>query len=87
MMLPIYTLTMKRTTLAIDEGLLNHLKKKAAEEGRTLQAVANEVLRQGLAQLERETDYRLLLQGWEAQERPGVDILDRDKLFDLMGSA
>ena len=24
------------------------------------------------------------LQGWEAKEQPGVDLLDRDKLFDLM---
>ena len=30
------------------------------------------------------SDTRLRLKGWEAQEQPGVDILDRDKLFDLM---
>lgn len=77
---------MRRTTLAIEEGLLKHLKEKAAREGRTLQAVANELLRQGLARQEARKDYRLSLQGWEAEQRPGGDILDRDKLFDLMGS-
>lgn len=75
---------MPRTTLAIEEGLLRRLKQKAAHEGRTLQQVANDLLRQGLAQQDRQSDYRLELQGWKARERAGVDILDRDKLFDLM---
>ena len=68
----------------IDEPLLRQLKKKAAEEGRTLQDVANEVLRRGLAKRADRTGYRLKLQGWKAAEQPGVDVLDRDKLFDLM---
>ena len=78
---------MRRTTLAIEEGLLKHLKAKAAHEGRTLQEVANELLRQALIRQEKKSDYRLSLRGWEAEERPGVGILDRDKLFDRMGSA
>lgn len=75
---------MARTTLAIDDDLLRSLKGKAAREGRTLQDVANELLRQGLARRASRRHYRLELAGWEAEERPGVDILDRDKLFDLM---
>ena len=68
----------------IEEPLLRLLKKKAADEGRTLQDVANDALRQGLAQRPGQTGYRLRLQGWKAAEQPGVEILDRDKLFDLM---
>ena len=75
---------MRRTTLALDDDLLRQLKGKAAREGRTLQAVATELLRQGLARPERAGDYRLRLEGWRAEEQPGVDLLDRDKLFDLM---
>ncbi len=75
---------MKRTTLSLDETLLRQLKEIAARKGRTLQSVANDLLRQGLARSHRATSFRLRLRGWRAEERPGVDILDRDKLFDLM---
>jgi len=74
---------MKRTTLTIDEHLLRQLKKKAAEEGRTLQAVTNDLLRQALVSAPRKP-YRLRLRGWKAAELPGVNILDREALFDLM---
>ena len=73
-----------RTTLAIDDDLLKRMKEKAAREGRTLQGVANDLLRQALVQQRPKTKPRLVLRGWEAVERPGVDLLDRDKLFDLM---
>ena len=68
----------------IDDPLMRLLKKKAAEEGRTLQEVANEALRRGLVRTPVPTGFKLKLKGWEAAEQPGVDILDRDKLFDLM---
>ena len=74
---------MARTTLTIDDALLRQLKLIAAAEGRTLQAVANDLLRRALATSTRER-FTLKLQGWKASEQPGVDILDRDKLFDLM---
>jgi len=75
---------MKRTTLAIEEGLLRRLKEKAAREGRTLQDTANDLLRQGLARRPQGGNYRLELKGWEAQPLPGVDLLDRKQLFDTM---
>lgn len=74
---------MKRTTFALEDELLRLLKKRAAEEGRSVQAVAGDLLRRGLTQ-PRKSGYRLKLQGWRAEELPGVDLLDRDKLFDLM---
>ena len=74
---------MSRTTLKLDEDLLRRLKEKAAREGRTLQSVANDLLRQGLAGPER-SDYRLELLTWKGEPQPGVDLFDRDALFDLM---
>jgi hypothetical protein len=67
----------------IDDQILRALRKKAAEEDRTVQEVTNELLRQALAERHRPP-FKLKLTGWRAAEQPGVDILDRDKLFDLM---
>jgi len=76
-------LHMSRTTLTIDDQLLRELKKKASEEGRTLQAVTNDLLRRSLSSTPLKP-YKLQLQGWKAAEQPGVELLDRDTLFDLM---
>lgn len=75
---------MTRTTLKMTPDLLRQLKEQAAREGRSMQALANDLLRDGLERLREPSGYELCLDGWEAQEQPGVDILDRDKLFDLM---
>lgn len=75
---------MPRTTLAIDDDLLRQIKEKAAREGRTFQDVANELLRHALHHPKGRAAARLELTGWSATEQPGVDLLDRDKLFDLM---
>jgi plasmid stability protein len=45
-------LRMARTTLTIDDQLLRELKRKAAEQGRTLQAVTNDLLRSSLRSAE-----------------------------------
>jgi len=74
---------MRRITLTIDDQLLRELKKKASEEGRTLQSVANDLLRRSLSAAPSKP-YKLQLQGWKAAEKSGVDLLDRDTLFDLM---
>ena len=75
---------MARTTIAIDDDLLRRLKEKSGREGRTLQDVVNELLRQGLAEHSSQNRIKLQLRGWKAVQQPGVDLLDRDKLFDLM---
>ncbi len=67
----------------IEDDLFRQLKKKAAEEGQTLQRLTNDLLRRALSSPARRP-FRLKLRGWKATEQPGVDILDRDKLFDLM---
>ena len=67
----------------LDDNLLRQMKKKAADEGRSLQAVANELIRRGLATRPHQ-NYRLRLQGWQAELQPGIDILDRNSLFEAM---
>ena len=74
---------MARTTLDIDDSLLRELKKTAASQGRTLQAVVNEYLKRAAA-APGGPPFRLQLEGWRAEPRPGVDLFDRDQLFDLM---
>ena len=75
---------MSRTTLRLDDDLLRRLKERAAREGSTLQSLANDLLRQGLTRPKRSSDYVLELAGWRAEVRPGIDLLDRDSLFDAM---
>lgn len=75
---------MGRTTLRIDDELLRRLRQRAADEGRTLQDVTNEILRRGLDEGSRPSDYRLELEGWEAELRPGIDLTDRESLWDAM---
>ena len=67
----------------IEGDLLRQLKRRAAEEGRTLQRVVNDLLRQAVSAPKR-SQYKLRWQAWDAELQPGVDLLDRDKLFDLM---
>lgn len=69
--------------MKIDEDLFRRLKKKAAEEGRTMQDLTNDLLRQAMT-VPRRRPYKLRLQGWRGVLQPGVDICDRDKLFDLL---
>jgi plasmid stability protein len=75
---------MTRTTLAIDDDLLKRIKERATREGRTLQGVVNDLLRQALVRQRPGSTSKLILRGWKAVEQPGVDLLDRDNLFDAM---
>jgi len=75
---------MKRTTLAIDDDLFVQLKKRAASQGKSMGSLVNDLLRQAISIQSRRRSYKMKLEGWEAELQPGVDILDRDKLFDLM---
>ncbi|MEZ5320429.1 MAG: hypothetical protein R2752_23720 [Vicinamibacterales bacterium] len=74
---------MARTTIDIDERILRELKKRAAAEGRTLQAVVNEYLKRAAASPVGPA-FELRLEGWDARLQPGVNLFDRDSLFDLM---
>lgn len=72
-----------RMTITIDADVLAKLEEKAKSESRDVDAVANELLRQAL----EEKLYKLELEGWPAKLRPGVDLTDRDKLYEMMDDA
>ena len=75
---------MARTTLVLDDDLLKRLKETAARKGTTLAALVNGLLRHSMVRKPNTRPFKLEMNGWEAEIQPGVDILDRDSLFDLM---
>jgi putative antitoxin of VapBC-like toxin-antitoxin system len=75
-----------RTTLTLDDDVLKAARRRAREQDRPLKEVINEALRQGLAMGEapRLPAYTFRLKTVEGRVLPGVDLADRDKLFELM---
>lgn len=71
-------------TITIDADVLAQLEEKAKKESREVDAVVNELLRQALGE---KKPYKLELQGWDAELRPGVDLNSRSKLYELMDDA
>lgn len=75
---------MKRTTLVLDERQFGELKKLAAEEGRTLSSVTEEVLRTGLsARCPRRNRKLSRLPAWN-MGRAKVDVANRRALYEVM---
>jgi hypothetical protein len=74
-----------RTTLVLDDRIVTEAKRYARREGTSLTAVIDAALRQFLAsQRKPKTAFRLELQIRSSRVLPGVDIEDRDSLYDLM---
>jgi hypothetical protein len=75
-----------RTTLTLDDDVLKAAKRRAREQDRPLKDVVNEALRQGLAlgAARVRPAYEFRLKIVDGRLLPGVDLTDRDKLFDLM---
>ncbi|HLK11578.1 MAG TPA: hypothetical protein VKW76_09365 [Candidatus Binatia bacterium] len=74
-----------RTTLDLEDALLRAAKKRAAEEGTTLTHVLEEALRHHLRPV-RPTGrpFRLRLLTKRGRLIPGVDLADRDSLYERM---
>lgn len=73
-----------RTTLVIDDALFRELKRRAAEQNRTLSDVTQDALRRGLApgsSPRRRKPGRLVA---FAMGRPRVDLADRNQLYDVL---
>lgn len=68
-----------RTTLDVDEKLLDAARQRAAEQGTTLTEFVEEALAAAL-----RDDYKLRWKVHRGRVLPGVDIADRDSLFDVM---
>lgn len=73
-----------RTTLELDDAVLRAAKKRAAEEGTTLTRLIEEALRARLAPAPRSRRHRLKPLTKRGRPVPGVDIEDRDALYERM---
>jgi hypothetical protein len=74
-----------RTTLDIDDRLLAAARRVAAEKGTTLTAFVEHALAASLTQRgTADTAYRLQWKTHRGRTLPGVDVADRDRLFERM---
>jgi hypothetical protein len=73
-----------RTTIEINDVLFRAAKRRAAERGTSLRDVVEAALRQHLGKATAASDYRLSWRTESGRIQPGVDLTDRNALFDLM---
>ena len=74
-----------RTTLDIDDTILRRARKLAAEEGKSLTRIVEEALRARVTPKKREgKHFRLRLLTKKGKLVPGVDLADRDALYERM---
>lgn len=74
-----------RTTLNIDDELMRAVKGRAAERGLTITEIIEEALRESLyREKQRRKPYRLHWVRVKGRLQPGVDLTDRDSLYDLL---
>lgn len=74
-----------RTTVDLDAALLTAARRRAAERGTTLTAVIEEALAAALAaRPAKEPRFRLRWKPHRGRVRAGVNLADRDALFDAM---
>jgi hypothetical protein len=73
-----------RTTLVIDDELIRELKRRAAEENRTLSDVTQETLRRGLARARPSRRRRRVKVPTFAMGEPRIDVADRDQLYEIL---
>lgn len=73
-----------RTTVDIRDELLRQAKVRAADEGTTLRQIFESALQSYLSPLRKTREYRLRWRTEAGQMLPGVNLEDRDALFDLI---
>jgi len=74
-----------RTTLNIEDELMRRVKQRALEMGSTITAVVEEALRAVVAgKAPRATSFSLEWIPVSGRTRPGIDLADRDSLYEAM---
>lgn len=79
---------MPRTTILIEDVLLREIKKRAAEQGRSLQSLTNDLLRRGLASppTSRQPFRWTPSPSWKPPlGLSWEDICDRNRLYEWFG--
>lgn len=76
---------MTRTTMALDDRLLEEIRLRAAEQGRSMSQVVNDLLRLGLRVTPEESQEGLSA-AWRTFRcgEARVDVSDREALFAAM---
>ena len=77
-------LSCMRTTIEINDVLFRAAKRRAAEQGTSLRDVIETALRQHLGKRKAAAPYALRWTPESGRLQPGVDLTDRDALFDIM---
>ena len=78
-----------RTTITIDDGLLDDVRRRAVERGTTVSRVIEDSVRESLARAtspEPDRPFRLTTFRGDGLQ-PGVDLDDNTALLELMDSA
>jgi hypothetical protein len=73
-----------RTTVDISDDLMRRAKKKAADDGVPLRDVVESALRSYLSPRRAEGGYKFQWATERGELMPGIDLDDRDSLFDIM---
>jgi hypothetical protein len=73
-----------RTTVDLSDDLMRRAKKKAADDGVPLRDVVEAALRSYLSHRSAETGYKFQWTTESGELMPGIDLDDRDSLFDIM---
>jgi Arc/MetJ family transcription regulator len=73
-----------RTTIDLSDELFRRAKKRAADDRLSLKEIVEAALRRYLAARPKRGRYRLRWTPEKGRMLPGVNLDDRDALFDLM---
>jgi hypothetical protein len=75
-----------RTTLDINDTLMREAKRMAAKTGQTLTGIVEDALRERLAREKAggQSSFKLRWPTVRGRLRPGVDVTDRDSLYERM---
>lgn len=74
-----------RTTFIIDDNLMKRVREKAAQSGKTITAIVEEALVGHLAgDTVARSNYSLKWNPVGGKPLPGVDLADRDSLYEMM---
>jgi hypothetical protein len=74
-----------RTTLDLDDELMREVKKKAAETGSTMTRLIEDAVRASLVEPPPASEpFRLRWVTVPGEVLPGVDLDDRDRLYEIM---
>lgn len=72
-----------RTTISLDEGVYRRVRELAERRGKSIARTIEDLLREALAPAADADSPALPLHRGNGP-RPGVDIADREQLYDLM---